>query len=122
MIAVSVSGSPTHLTLKVTSQVPAYLLGHPDQVNLLTGLLETCITRRLEIQHVFATQTSAMALVGRKLEEGIKGDIQNKKRDFLGIFPKCRTPPLLGTPVFKKKNTAKLYGDALVYPQCLLIS
>ena len=37
----------------------------------MTGLLETCITRRLEIQHVFATQTSAMALVGRKLVEGI---------------------------------------------------
>ena len=28
-----------------------------------------------------------------------------KKRDYLGIFPKCRTPPppLLGTPVSKKK-------------------
>ena len=37
----------------------------------MTGLLETCITRRLEIQHVFATKTSAMALVGGKLEEGI---------------------------------------------------
>merc|ERR1711990_335792 len=34
------------------------------------GLLETCITRRLGIRHVFATQTSAMALEGRKLEEG----------------------------------------------------
>ena len=30
-----------------------------------------CITRRLEILTVFATQTSAMAHVGRKLEEGV---------------------------------------------------
>ena len=34
----------------------------------------------------------------------IRGDVQNKKRDFLGIFPKCRTPPfLLENRVFPKK-------------------
>ena len=34
----------------------------------------------------------------------VRSGPQNKKTHFLGIFPKCRTPPspLLGTPVSKK--------------------
>ena len=42
------------------------------------------------------------------LSQKLRDAVQKKRRDFLGIFPKCRTPPppppLLGTPVSKKKK------------------
>ena len=33
----------------------------------------------------------------------VREGIRKKIRNYLGIFPKCRTPPLLGTPRPKKK-------------------
>ena len=43
---------------------------------------------------IYCSSTSAVS---------IRGDIQNQKRDFLGIFPKCRPPPFW-EPVFSKKQ------------------
>ena len=45
-----------------------------------------------------------------------KGRCPKKKRDFLGIFPKCRTPPppppLLGTTVSKKKSMVYFWSSS----------
>ena len=42
----------------------------------------------------------------RSLREALK----KKLRDYLGIFPKRRTPPLLGTPCSKK-----MCGDFVIF-------
>ena len=78
----------------------------PNPPNLLV-----CVTKRSNLVH-HHTHVS----IYHPLEKDCHGSrwlgdaTQKKQRDFLGIFPKCRTPPppLLGTPVSKKTSSQKL--------------